>query len=150
MNEKQKNLFWIKLAYWLGIGADAFWAVVLLFPQVFGLITGNPNFDPAFQMKQVMGVGGTLMTGWTFLLIWAVRKPIERRFVILLTAFPVVFGLFFVSLVGYLEGNTANLWLLFKCPILFISMVTSYILAHKTDMENIKKQKIETSRIVFE
>jgi hypothetical protein len=137
MKKKQKKLIWIKLAYWLGIGADALWAVALLFPQVFGLITGNPDFIPDFQLRQVMGIGGTLMTGWTFLLIWAVRKPIERRFVILLTAFPVVFGLFIVSLIGYLEGNTANLWLLFKCPILFISMVTSYILAGKTDKENI-------------
>jgi hypothetical protein len=82
-----------------------------------------------------MGIGGSLMTGWTILLIWAVRKPIERRFVILLTAFPVVFGMFVVSLVGFLEGNSSNLWLLIKTPILFISMVTSYILAGKMARE---------------
>ncbi len=33
------------------------------------------------------------MLGWTFLLIWADRKPLERRFVMLLTVFPVVFGM---------------------------------------------------------
>lgn len=37
-----------------------------------------------------MGQACALMWGWTFLLIWADRKPLERRGVILLTVFPVV------------------------------------------------------------
>jgi len=82
-----------------------------------------------------MGIGGSLMTGWTFLLLWAVRKPIERRVVILLTAFPVVFGLFIVALIGFLEGNSFYIWILIKCLILFISMVTSYMLAGKMAKE---------------
>ena len=75
------------------------------------------------------------MTGWTFLLLWAVRKPIERRVVILLTAFPVVFGLFIVALIGFLEGNTFSIWILVKNTILIISMVTSYMLAGKMAKE---------------
>jgi len=135
MNEQKKKLFLIKLAYWLGIGADALWAVGLLFPQVFGILTGTPDFNPDLQVKLIMGVGGSLMTGWTLLLIWAVREPIERRVVILLTAFPVVFGLFIVALIGFLEGNSSNIWILIKCPMLFISMITSYIIASKMDRE---------------
>ena len=91
MNEPKKRLFLIKIAYWLGIGADALWAVGLLFPQMFVILMGNPDFDPDLQTRIIMGIGGTLMTGWTFLLLWAVRELIERRVVILLTAFPVVF-----------------------------------------------------------
>ncbi len=91
MNGQKKKIFWIKIAYWFGIGADALWAVGLLAPPVFGILTGRPDFNPDFQTKIIMGMGGSLMTGWTFLLLWAVRKPIERRVVILLTAFPVVF-----------------------------------------------------------
>ncbi len=132
MNEQQKKMFWIKFPYWLGIGADALWAVGLLFPWVFGILTGTPDFNPDLQVKTVMGVGGSLMTGWTILLIWAVRKPIERRFVILLTAFPVVFGLFITTLTGVLNGNTSTIWLLFKTTILFILMINSYFLAGKT------------------
>ena len=135
MNEQKKRLFLIKIAYWLGIGADALWAVGLLFPQVFGILMGNPDFDPDLQTRRIMGLGGTLMTGWTFLLLWAVREPIERRVVILLTAFPVVFGLFIVALIGVLAGNTFTIWILIKSIILFISMVTSYILAGKMDRE---------------
>ena len=132
MNEQKKRMFLIKFPYWLGIGADAFWAVGLLFPQVFGLLTGNPDFNPDFQTRQILGIAGTLMTGWTFLLLWAVKKPIERRSVILLTACPVVFGLFIVAFIGFLNGEN-NLWILVKSAILFISMVTSFILASKVD-----------------
>ncbi len=131
MNEQQKKMFWIKFPYWLGIGADALWAVGLLFPSVFGILTGNPDFNPDLQVRTIMGIGGSLMTGWTFLLIWAVRKPIERRFVILLTAFPVVFGLFITTLIGILNGNTSTIWLLIKTTILFIFMINSYLLAGK-------------------
>ncbi|MCG2715800.1 MAG: hypothetical protein L6422_05875 [Candidatus Marinimicrobia bacterium] len=33
------------------------------------------------------------MAGWTVLLIWADRKPIERKGVLLITVFPVLLGL---------------------------------------------------------
>jgi len=120
----------------LGIAADALWAVALFVPSVFGMLLGNSEFNPDIQVRSIMGIGGSLMTGWTFLLIWAVRKPIERRAVILLTAFPVVFGIFIVTLIGFLEGNISNIWILIKTIILFISMVTSYLLAGKVEIDN--------------
>ena len=129
MKEQNRKLFLIKIAFWLGIGADAFWAVVLLFPKFYGILFGLSDYNPDLQTRLILGIGGTLMTGWTFLLLWAVRKPIERRAVILLTAFPVVFGMFIVALIGYLEGNASNIWILIKTVILFMSMVLSYILA---------------------
>ena len=135
MNEQKKRLFLIKVAYWLGIGADAIWAVGLLFPQVFGILTGRPDFNPDLQTRLIMGMGGSLMTGWTFLLLWAVRKPIERRVVILLTAFPVVFGMFIVSLIGILYVDTSAIWILIKTLILITSMIISYILADKMAKE---------------
>jgi hypothetical protein len=134
MNE-QNRMFLIKVAYWLGIAADTLWAVGLLFPRIFGILTGRPDFNPDLQIRLIMGIGGSLMTGWTFLLLWAVRKPIERRVVILLTAFPVVFGLSMVTLIGFLKGNTSSIWILIKNSLLFISMITSYILAGKMDKE---------------
>jgi len=135
MNQLKKKMFLIKFPYWLGIVADALWAVALLVPSVLGLLLGNPNFNPDLQVRLIMGIGGSLITGWTLLLYWAVKKPIERRMVALLTAFPVVFGLFFVALLGYLGGNTSNIWILVKLPLLFILMLISYILAGKIGMK---------------
>ena len=123
--------FLIRFPYWLGIIADALWAIALLCPPVYGMLIGNPKFNPDFQHKLTMSVGGILMTGWTFLLIWAVQNPIERRFVILLTAFPVVFGLFLVSLIAYISKNSGRLWIVIKTAFLFIAMVISYFLAGK-------------------
>ena len=45
MNDQMKRLFLMKVAYWLGIGADVLWAVGLLFPQIFGILTGSPDFQ---------------------------------------------------------------------------------------------------------
>ena len=126
------KLWLIKFPYWLGIAADALWAAALLFPPVFGVLTGVDDLSPDWQMQSVMTIGGILMAGWTVLLLWAVRRPIERRFVILLTAV-VVAALFVLALVNVLKGNTNEYWILIKCLVLFVAMLTSYSLAGKMD-----------------
>ena len=133
----KKKMFLIILPYWLGIAADALWAVGLLVPQIFGILTGRPDFDPDLQTKFIMGIGGSLMTGWTLLLLWAIRKPIERRMVILLTAFPVVFGMFLISTTEVVYGNAYLIWAMIKTIVLMVTMVTSYILASKMDKKKI-------------
>ena len=126
------KLWLIKLPYWLGIAADALWAIALFFPAVFGALTGVDDFSPDWQMQSVMAIGGVLMAGWTVLLVWAVQRPVERRFVILLTAL-VVAALFLVALINLLKGNTSEYWILIKCLVLFGAMLTSYSLAGETD-----------------
>ena len=126
-----KRIVAIKLAYWLGIGADALWAVGLLIPQVYALLVGNPDFTPDFQTRQLMLAAGSLMTGWTFLLVWGLQRPLERRGVLLLTAFPVIFGLFITTVNGISNGNPVLYWVLVKLVVLMIAMVGSYFLASK-------------------
>jgi hypothetical protein len=57
-----------------------------------------------------MLLGGSLMTGWTFLLIWALQKPVDRRGILLLTAFPVIFGLIITTGNGIFNGNRFLYW----------------------------------------
>ena len=125
----EKRTAAIKLAYWLGIGADGLWAVGLLVPQVYGMLVGTPEFAPDFQTRQLMLIGGSLMTGWTFLLIWALQRPVARRGVLLLTAFPVIFGLFITTVNGISNGNPTLYWVLVKLVVLITAMVGSYFLA---------------------
>jgi hypothetical protein len=125
----------IKLAYFLGIAVDALWAVALFVPPLFGILLGNPDFNPEIEVRTIMAIGGTLMTGWTFLLVWAVKEPVERRVVGLLTAFPVIFGMFGVAIAGFLNGNTTNLWIVFKTIILMFLFVNSYVLAGKIGVD---------------
>lgn len=126
-----KRMVAIKLTYWLGIGADTLWAVGLLIPQVYALLVGTPDFTPDFQTRQLMLIGGSLMTGWTFLLVWALQRPVARRGVLLLTAFPVIFGLFITTVNSISNGNPFLYWVLVKLVVLMVAMVSSYLLAGK-------------------
>lgn len=87
MNNKT-TYFIIRFPYWLGIIADALWTITLLYPPAYGMLIGDANFSPDLQYKLTMSIGGILMAGWTLLLVWGLQSPVERRFVILLTAFP--------------------------------------------------------------
>ena len=98
---------------------------ILAYPT--SVLAGNSGRWP---MRSAMAIGGILMAGWTVLLLWAVRSPIERRFVILLTAL-VVAALFVLALINVLQGNSSESWILVKCLVLFVTMLTSFILAHR-------------------
>jgi peptidoglycan/LPS O-acetylase OafA/YrhL len=126
------KLWLIKFPYWLGIAVDALWAAALLFPPVFGALMGVDDFSPDWQMQSIMTIGGVLMAGWAVLLLWAVQRLIERRFIILLTAI-VVAALFLLALSNVLNGNSNEYWVLIKCLVLFVTMITSYSLSGRMD-----------------
>jgi hypothetical protein len=54
-----------------------------------------------------MYVGASLMAGWTALLVWADRKPVERRGVILLTVIPILVGMIGSSFYAAASGLVA-------------------------------------------
>ncbi len=136
MDEQKKKMFLIKLPYWIGIGADALWFIGLMFPSVYGALSGNPDFAPDFETRQIMGIACSLMAGWTCLLIWAVKEPIRRRFVGLLTAIPVLSGMTAVTVSGFFVGSPSPSWILIKSTILLALMINSYRLAGKMESEN--------------
>ena len=74
------HVTWLRASYWVGVVADAVATISLLIPSR----TGETEF------RYSMGVAAALMFGWTVLLIWGDRKPVERRGILLLTAFPVI------------------------------------------------------------
>jgi hypothetical protein len=45
------------------------------------------------EFRFPMGIGASLMFGWAVLLLWANRKPMDRKGVLLVTIFPVITGL---------------------------------------------------------
>jgi hypothetical protein len=126
-----KGLGIIKLSYALGIFADALWTLAFFLPNVFGLLTNNLNFNPNFETRIIMGMAGSLMLGWTLLLIWAYLKPIERRFILILTAFPVVFCLFIITLISLFNNKTFAIWISIKTLLIILLMTYSYYKANK-------------------
>lgn len=71
----------------------------MLFPEIGGNIFGIKNFDPDPPFRYAIAVGAAFMLGWMVLLIWADRKPLERRTVLLLTIFPVKISLDLASII---------------------------------------------------
>jgi hypothetical protein len=57
------------------------------------MVYGLSNFTPAADYRFAIGSVASLMLGWTVLLLWADRNPLERSFVLVITVFPVVGGL---------------------------------------------------------
>ena len=76
---------WLRVSYWAGAIADALAAVAMFVPAVGAAIYGMEGFEPSAEYRYAMRLGGALMVGWTLLLLWADRKPLERRGVLPLT-----------------------------------------------------------------
>ena len=89
MNDRVR---WLRISYWVGGIFDGLMVLPMLSPTVGGAVFGIPDFDPGPEYRYAMGVGASLMAGWTLLLFWADRKPVERRGVLLLTVLHVLLG----------------------------------------------------------
>lgn len=84
----KNNLFWLRLSYWVGAVIDAAAAVLLMFPDLNASFSGYEAVETSAAFRAASAPAAALMWGWTFLLIWADRRPWERRGVLALTIFP--------------------------------------------------------------
>jgi len=87
------RVFWLRIGYWVGAVLDGIMVIPMAYPPLFLWGIGLSESDLGSGYEYLLWQGAPLMLGWTCLLIWADRRPLERRFVMLLTVFPVVFGL---------------------------------------------------------
>ena len=83
----------LRISYWTGAVLDGLTVIPMLFPAAGAAIYGIRDFHPGPEYRYAMGLAASLMAGWTVLLIWADRKPVERKGILLLTLFPVLPGL---------------------------------------------------------
>jgi hypothetical protein len=88
---------WLRISYWVGAIADAVAALVMLSQAIFAVESPLSHYTPEVPYRYAMGLGGSLMIGWTVLLLWAERNPVERRGVLAITSV-VVIGLVVCSL----------------------------------------------------
>ena len=106
---KKNAVTFLRVCYWLGMVADAAAAGQLLI-----VFFKNIHSDTDPYLLQSTGIAFALMTGWTLLLFWADRKPLERRGVLLLTVLPVLFLLVLYRLILVVVGTFSLDDLLFK------------------------------------
>ena len=72
-------ILWLRLSYWAGAVLDLLAGLTMLFPALFAVNNQLSSFYPAPDYRYAMGMGAPLMLAWTVLLIWADRKPLERK-----------------------------------------------------------------------
>jgi hypothetical protein len=99
-----RSIVFLRLAYWAGAILDSAMLPPMLVPSIGAKMFGIADFHPGPEYRYAMYVGASLMAGWTALLLWADRKPVERRGVILLTIIPVIAGLIAASLYAVASG----------------------------------------------
>lgn len=102
----RRRIFWVRFAYWLGIIGDLIAAVFMLFPQLDkGSFNSEVISNPVFALGARRGAH--LMIGWTVLLLWADRKPVERKDILLITLCPVEAGrlvyLIYARMAGFIS-----------------------------------------------
>jgi hypothetical protein len=94
---------WLRISYWWGIIADVVVAFLMLFPELFRAFN-NIDRDLSADFGYGLRYGASLMIGWTVLLFWADRKPMERKDILPITlvvvAGLVIFGVYSIS-AGY-------------------------------------------------
>lgn len=88
MSEELENEIKVRGAVALLCGEQG---LLLLFsPSLANIVLQPRPFELSPMYLYVSHVAVALMLGWTVLLFWAQRKPVERASILLITLFPVV------------------------------------------------------------
>lgn len=102
--KKQNQILLLRVSFWIGAIVDGLVAVQLLIPSFWASFSGLTTYIPNSTLNFGLVIASSLMFGWTLLLVWADRKPLERKGILLLTVFPVIFGLAANNLLALTSG----------------------------------------------
>ncbi len=93
----------LRASYWAGAILDVLAFFMMLVPALFAWNNRLVEFQPGIEYRYAMGMGEPLMLGWTVLLLWADRRPLERRSVLWITLL-VVLGEVLTEIYGVRSG----------------------------------------------
>ena len=130
------RIIFLKLVFWIGALLDAIMLIPMLSPEAGGAMFGISNFHPGPEYRYAMGIGASLMAGWTALLVWAHREPVARRGVLLLTTIPVVTGMIGANIYAGTSGLVpfGNLVPLFLLQgLLAVLFLTAYFVSRPAE-----------------
>jgi hypothetical protein len=102
MERRQEQI--LRAAFLAGAVTDALALIPMVFPSMARLLWGFGDVTGPYRFA--MGYGASLMAAWTALLLWAYRRPLERKFVAALTVF-VICGLVATEVVAVYAGDIA-------------------------------------------
>jgi hypothetical protein len=100
----KRAIRWLRVSYWTGAIVDALAFLEMLFPGALQAALGQSGPQISTEFRLAQGFGAPLMIGWSVLLLWADREPMERRAVLAITICPVLAGLLIRGIVGAVTG----------------------------------------------
>jgi hypothetical protein len=118
----------LRVSFWIAAILDGVYSLNI---SLVWLIDGFSGFDPirmirftsGLESRYAWGMVFALMISWTILMIWADRRPLERKDTIMLTAFPLVTVLLIDTLFAIAVG------LVTLIDILAIQLVYIFLIA---------------------
>lgn len=106
----KKGIILVRISYWLGAFIDLVAGLIMTFPALYAMFNRIPGFTATPAFLNVAWMGAPLMFGWTVLLLWADRKPVERKAILLITLIPIVGNVInqvFSVMTGFTSLNVA-------------------------------------------
>lgn len=106
----------LRISFLVGAITDGLAFITMAFPKIGSALFGADSKKLGAEYRFAMGIGASLMAGWTGLLFWGAIKPIERRDILLLTLVPVVAGIIAATIYGVRnrvihKSRTIPLWI---------------------------------------
>ncbi len=83
----------LRICFLIGAVTDGLAVIPMVFPSIGSKLFGSDSSRLSVEYRFAMGIGASLMAGWTLLLIWAAMEPISRRDILILTVAPVIAGI---------------------------------------------------------
>lgn len=122
----------LRISFLVGAITDGLAILPMAFPRIGSALFGGDLTRLGPEYRYAMGIGASLMAGWTALLFWGAINPIERRDILILTLFPVIFGIIAVTVTAVrnrvvLLSRVIPLWIHLGC--MSILFVVSYALS---------------------
>ena len=98
---KNRAIKWLKISFMIGAVVDSLALIPMLVPWAARIFWGFDDFTPIYYYA--MGMGASLMLAWTILLLWAYRRPVERRFIALFTII-IIIGIMITEIFAMGQG----------------------------------------------
>ena len=121
-----------RVAFLLGAVTDGLALLPMLSRRIGAALFGGDPSRTNDEYRYAMGIGASLMAGWTLLLLWGAASPLERRALLVMTVFPVITGIVVATVLAVRRGvirrsRMVPLWVHLGFVSLFYAVV--YILS---------------------
>jgi len=124
----------LRISFLVGAITDGLAIIPMVFPRIGSVVFGGDSSKLGAEYRYAMGIGASLMAGWTALLFWGAINPMERRDILILTLVPVVTGII-AATVNAVDNRVIRLsrviplWI--HLGIVSILFVVSYVLSFR-------------------